>query len=89
MLAFKYISNVGILTKTVLFIPTVNACVSFIMANSSTSAIQISSTLYGAITVISIPTLILLLINTADFIIFLRENNPFSKLPFVGSINQN
>ena len=34
MIAFKYISYVGMLTKTILFIPTVYACASFIMANS-------------------------------------------------------
>lgn len=90
MLAYKYISNIGIFTKTILFIPTVNACLSFIMANTNAErAIQIPDELYGVVTVLSIFTLILLLINSINFIIFLRENNPFSKLPFVGSVNQN
>ena len=90
MIIYKYIAYVGIFTKTILFIPTVYACISFILAkNSDTFPMTISSTVYGAIATLSIPTLILLFINTIDFDIFLRENNPFSSLPFVCSVSQN
>lgn len=72
MIAYKYIAYVGILTKTVLFIPTVYACVSFIMANSDSFPMDITGTLYGAIATLSIPTIVLLFANTINFSIFLR-----------------
>lgn len=88
MIIYKYITYVGIFTKTILFIPTVYACVSFILANSTDFPITISSSVYGVIATLSVPTFILLSINTINFNIFLRENNPFSELPFVCSVSQ-
>ena len=78
MIIYKYIAYLGIFTKTILFIPTVYACVSFVLAGSDDFPMTISSTVYGVIATLSIPTLILLFINTINFNIFLRENNPFS-----------
>jgi heme/copper-type cytochrome/quinol oxidase subunit 2 len=72
MIAYKYISYVSIFTKTILFIPTVYACVSFVMANSDNFPMSISGSLYGIIATLSIPTIILLFINTINFDIFLR-----------------
>ena len=72
MIAYKYISYVGILTKTILFIPTVYACTSFIMANSESFPMTISGSLLGPIAALSVPTLILLFVNTIIFSIFLR-----------------
>jgi hypothetical protein len=72
MIAYKYISYVGILTKTILFIPTIYACLSFIMANSESFPMTISNALFGPIAALSVPTLILLFINTINFSIFLR-----------------
>lgn len=89
IIVYKYIAHVGIFTKTILFIPTVYACVSFILANSDSFPMQISPSIYGAIAGLSIPTLFLLIINTINYNIFLRENNPFSSLPFVCSVSQN
>ena len=89
MIVFNYISHVGIFTKTILFIPVIHACATFIMANTSKYPMNIKPELYGVIAAISIPTLIFLLISTINFTIFLRENNPFSNLPFVSSVTHN
>lgn len=73
MIAYKYMAYVGILTKTVLLIPTVNATLSFIASSPSNSqGVQISSAWYGTIAAVSIPTFILLLLNTINYVIFLR-----------------
>lgn len=89
MIIYKYIAYLGIFTKTVLFIPTVYASVSFILADSDTFPINISPSVFGAVATLSIPTLILLFVNTINYNIFLRESNPFSSLPFVCSVSQN
>lgn len=89
MIAYKYISYVGMFTKTILVIPTVYACVSFMVAENEDFPFTINNSMYAAIAAISIPTIMLLFINIVNFNIFLRENNPFSQLPFVCSITQN
>ncbi len=72
MIAYRYIAYVGILTKTVLFIPGVYACVSFVMANTDGFPMKVSGSMYGVIATLSIPTLILLIVNTINFNVFLR-----------------
>jgi hypothetical protein len=83
ILAINFVTYHSLLMKTVLFLPLCLASVAF--AFPSLYSLDTQSQIILA--VISTLNLILTVLNTYLYILYVRDNSPFSKLPFASSTN--
>ena len=79
----KYIGFFGIILQKILLIPMVLAFSTFIQADTY----RLTLSLQIVLAVVSILGFITLFMLMALFLLFYKDNSPFSKLPFASAVN--
>lgn len=82
MLTIKFVTNYAILLKSILLIPMFLAYTSFI-----NSSLGLSTSLQIVLAILSFFSASMTIANAILFMLFIRDNSPFSKLPFASSVN--